>query len=450
VDDHQIFLAASRAALQFQRYAGVTQKGGDGMEMELREGIAKQIAVPKGCRDVLVWDTKTPGFFLRVFPSGRAMWGVRYHVAGKQRRVHLYDAVVRGTLAKARNEAADVRAKARLGTDVVAERAAAAQAKARTVTLGKVAERYLADRREARRPNGELAWRPRYLIEVERQLTNDWAPLAATAIKAVTRQSIVDVIDDIAVNQGRVAADRARTALGGLFAWAIDSGYADATPVLHIKSRAMKGARNRTLTPEELKEVWLAADAIGGDYAVIVKMLVLSGQRRDEIGSLAWSEIDFNTMRIDLPEARTKNHKRHLVPLSAEALAVLPPGPDNPERIMVFGRLGTGFSGWSKAKRELDATIAATRKERRAKPMPAWRIHDLRRTFVTMVNEQRLAPPHVVEAIVNHISGAKGGVAGVYNHALYLEERTQTLAAWGRFVRELVDKAPVNTCVSDK
>src|SRR5215475_3244517 len=111
------------------------------MEMELREGIAKLISVPKDCRDVLVWDTKTPGFFLRKFASGRAMWGVRYHVGAKQRRVHLYDAAVRGTLTKARNEAADVRAKARLGTDVVLERAAAAEASAKTITLGKLAQR---------------------------------------------------------------------------------------------------------------------------------------------------------------------------------------------------------------------------------------------------------------------------------------------------------------------
>src|SRR5215831_5721414 len=109
------------------RGRGSTRK----MEMELREGTAKLISVPKGCRDVLVWDTKTPGFFLRKFASGRAMWGVRYHVGTKQRRVHLYDAAVRGTLAKARSEAADVRAKARLGTDVVAERTAAAEAAAK-------------------------------------------------------------------------------------------------------------------------------------------------------------------------------------------------------------------------------------------------------------------------------------------------------------------------------
>src|SRR5215831_5092388 len=255
------------------RGRGSTRK----MEMELREGTAKLISVPKGQRDVLVWDTKTPGFFLRKFASGRAMWGVRYHVGVKQRRVHLYDAAVRGTLAKARNDAADVRAKARLGTDVVAERAAAAQASAKTITLGKLAERYLADRRGTKRPNGEPAWRPRYYLEVHRHLTKDWKPLAATAIKAIGRQDIVKVIDDIAANQGRTAADRARTALSGLYAWAIDGGYCEATPLLHIKRRAENGARERTLTEDELREVWLAADAMGGDYARIVKLLILTG-----------------------------------------------------------------------------------------------------------------------------------------------------------------------------
>ena len=414
------------------------------MEMELREGIAKLISVPKGRRDVLVWDIKTPGFFLRKFASGRAMWGVRYHVGTKQRRVHLYDAAVRGTLAKARNEAADVRAKARLGTDVVAERTAAAVATAKTITLGKLAERYLSDRRAAKRQGSEEpAWRPRYYLEVHRHLTKDWKPLAAKAINAIGRRDIVEVIDDIAASQGRVAADRARTALSGFYSWAIDGGYCEVTPLLHIKRRAENGARERTLTMDELREVWLAADAVGGDYSRIVKLLILTGQRRDEIGHLAWREINADVMRIDLPETRTKNHRPHIVPLSAEALAALPPRPDNSDRIMVFGRIGTGFSGWSKAKAELDEAIAAARRDRRVKgAMAPWRLHDLRRTFVTMVSEKRFALPHVVEAIINHVSGTKGGVAGVYNRALYLEERTQALASWGRFVGELVSCHP--------
>jgi integrase len=403
------------------------------MEMELREGIAKLIAVPKGRRDVLVWDTKTPGFFLRKFASGRAMWGVRYHVGAKQRRVHLYDAAVRGTLTKARSEAADVRAKARLGTDVVVERRAAVESTSQTIILGILVERYLADRRDA--------WRPRYFLEVERHLTKDWQPLAGTAIDAIARQNIIKVIDDVAAGQGRVAADRARSALSGLYTWAIDRGYLDATPVIHIKPRAINGARDRTLTAAELKEVWLAADGLGGDYGRIVKLLILTGQRREEIGSLAWTEIHANGdgMRIELPGERTKNHRPHIIPLSDEAAAALPRRPNTPDRIMVYGRLGTGFSGWSKAKAELDEAIAGARHSRRVKTnMVPWRLHDLRRTFVTMVGELGLAPPHVIEAIVNHVSGAKAGVAGTYNKALYLDERRQALAAWGRYVEELV------------
>jgi integrase len=410
------------------------------MEMELREGIAKLISVPKGHRDVLVWDTKTPGFFLRKFASGRAMWGVRYHVGKKQRRVHLYDAAVRGTLAKARSEAADVRARARLGTDVVAQRTVAAAASAKTVTLGKLVEIYLADRRAAKRKgSGEPLWRPRYLIEVERQLIRYWKPLAGTAIQVITRQDIVKVIGELAADHGAVTADRARAALSGLYVWAIDRGYCDASPVIHIKPRAEGGARERTLSLQELKEVWHAAGAVGGDYGRIVQLLILTGQRRNEIGGLAWTEIEANGdgTRIELPSERTKNHRPHIVPLSPEASKTLPPRADG--RLMVFGRIDSGFSGWSKAKTELDDAIAKERHHRRMRAsMPPWRLHDLRRTFVTMVSEKCLAPPHVVEAIVNHISGTKAGVAGTYNKALYLEERRQVLAAWGRYVREIV------------
>jgi integrase len=425
--------------------------------MELREGVAKLVAVPAGQRDLLVWDTKTPGFFLRKFASGRAMWGVRYHVGGKQRRVHLYDAAVRGTLAKAKKEAADVRAKARLGEDVVAARTAAAEASSKAVTLGKIAEIYLADRKAAKREgSGEPAWRSRYYLEVQRHLIKDWKPLAGTAIQAVTRQNAVDVIDGIAASQGRVAADRARTALSGLFAWSIDKGYLQATPLLHIKPRAVKGARERTLTPEEIAEVWRAAEAVGGDYRAIVRLLILTGQRREEIGRLAWSEVHENGgdgPRIELPGARTKNHKPHIVPLSAEAWEALPPRIDG--RVMVFGRLDSGYSGWSKSKEVLDAAIAAGRCARRVKaPMPVWRLHDIRRTVVTQLVESRtqatpggpevepfsFAEPHVVEVIVNHVSGHKSGIAGVYDKSKHLLARRKALEAWGRWVRELVDE----------
>lgn len=412
------------------------------MEMRLEEGIATRIVVPKGVRDVYVFDTEQPGFFLRKFASGRAMYGVKFSVAGKPRKVHLYDATIKGALGRARKEAGDVRAKARLGTDVVAEREAAKVAakeeEARQVnTLGAVAKKYLAARRS------DL--RPRSYVEVERHIDKHWKPLHGRPIDNITRTDLVGVIDDLERDSGKVAADRATTALSTLFAWAIDRGIVNGTPVLHIKRRAGSVSRERTLSPAELREVWRAADARGDDYGRIVKLLILTGQRKSEIGSLAWGEVVENGegTRIDLPGERTKNGLPHLVPLSPQALAQLPAKPDRHDpaaRTMVFGRRShTGFSGWSKAKSELDEEIAAARKKARIKEaMPHWTLHDLRRTLVTLMGELGIAPPHIIEAIVNHVSGHKAGVAGTYNKALYLEERRKALEAWGRYVEGLV------------
>ena len=118
------------------------------------------------------------------------------------------------------------------------------------------------------------------------------------------------------------------------------------------------------------------------------------------------------------------------MPLSDAALALLPVRRE--DRELLFGRRDGGFSGWSKAKAELDARIAAARKASGdRKPMPPWVLHDLRRSFVTHVSQLGFAPPHVVEAIVNHVSGHRSGVAGVYNRANYGVEKRAALDAWG-------------------
>jgi integrase len=426
------------------------------MEMKLEEGIAARIVVPKGVRDVYVFDTEQPGFFLRKFASGRAMYGVKFSVAGKPRKVHLYDATIRGALAKARKEAGDVRAKARLGTDVVAEREAAkaaaeAEATRRVNTLGKVVETYLKAR--------ETELRPRSFIEVKRHIEKNLKTLHGRPIEDITRPEIVGVIDEIERDSGKGEADGARRALGTLFAWAIDRSIVHATPMLHIKSRANSRGRERTLTSAELREVWQSTDAVDAegkrlvaeDYARIVKLLILTGQRRIEIGGLSWLEIfeqaNASAARIELPGERTKNHQPHIIPLSKQVLDLLPARRNSTE--MVFGRFDSdqnkGFSGWSKAKKELDAAILQGRRkiDAKAKAMPHWVLHDLRRTFVTMLGDLKIAPPHVVEAIVNHMGGVKAGVAGIYNKALYLEERRHALNAWGWHVETLVAAAPI-------
>jgi integrase len=168
----------------------------------------------------------------------------------------------------------------------------------------------------------------------------------------------------------------------------------------------------------------------------------LTGQRRSEIGDLRWSEIDLAKRQVELPGTRTKNGRPHLVPLPQAACATLANAPRRHDRDFVFGIGAGGFSGWSKSKADLDRRIAAAAKD--ANPMAPWTLHDLRRTFATHVSEHALAPPHVVEAIVNHISGAKAAEAGVYNRATYLSEKRRALDLWGAHLAALLARRPSN------
>ena len=263
--------------------------------------------MPEGQRDIQVFDDALPGFGIRKFASGKASYFVKFNVGTKQRRLTL-GKVVQGNLAEMRKRASTVLAKARLGQDSVAEKRAAASV--RSVTLGALVVDYLAQR--------QPKLRPRYYAEVKRQLERDWRPLHGHVVSSITRQEIVSVVDDIATGQGEVAADRARTALGVFFGWAIERHHLEHNPATNISRRAERGSRDRVLSEPELVEVWQACGE--NDYGRIVRLLILTGQRRQEIGDLVWAEIDQTKRQIDLPGERTKNGRAHVVPLSHEAL----------------------------------------------------------------------------------------------------------------------------------
>jgi len=218
-------------------------------------------------------------------------------------------------------------------------------------------------------------------------------------------------------------------------------GLVEANPVVGIKSGGV-ARRNRTLTVGELREVWLALGATSDDFARIVRLLICTGCRRDEVGQLSWSEVAENAdgPQLEIPGSRTKNHLAFVVPLSELALAQLPEKHEG--WALVFGRrAGGGYSGYSKSKKELDATIAANRKEKGiAEPMPAFCLHDLRRTTATMLRELRFADTHLVELCLNHISGTRSGVAGIYDRSERLEERRSALENWSDWISANVAK----------
>jgi integrase len=163
-------------------------------------------------------------------------------------------------------------------------------------------------------------------------------------------------------------------------------------------------------------------------------LLILTGQRANEIAALRWSEIDFKTNVINLPRDRTKNGRPHTIPLAATARALLVEVPVQEGRELVFGK-GTGsFGDWSNSKKNLDAAIAEGGNR---KPLPPWTIHDIRRSVATGMADLGVQP-HIIEAVLNHVSGHKGGVAGIYNRSSYAAEKAAALARWDEHVRSIV------------
>jgi integrase len=381
-------------------------------------------------RDGTTWDDDVKGLGLRV-QAGNRTWIVRYRVSGTQRQKSLPGAL---PLRKAREQAAEIIAAARRGVDTVADGRAAARARRdaeddkRRRSLGTIVESYLAC------AETELA--PATLRELRRYLRVAWAPLHDCDAEALERRTIVARLEEIARGSGPVAANRAKSYLSMALSFGVLRGLLERNACIGIKAIRKEEARERLLADAELRAIWHVV-AVGTDYGAIVRLLVLLGQRRDEVAGMRRSELDLDRALWRLPGERTKNGRPHDVPLPAQTVAILASRQPRPGRDLVFGERRGPFSGWSQAKSRLDAALA----------LPAWTLHDIRRTVVTGMVEIGVAP-HVVEAVVNHVSGHKGGVAGVYNRATYAAEKRAALQRWADHVERIVAGEPTDTVVA--
>ena len=230
--------------------------------------------------------------------------------------------------------------------------------------------------------------------------------------------------------------NRTRTSISAMYKWLDAEGLvAEGTNPAAGTATADEGpSRDRVLSNAELAEVWAA---LGEDHVSdIIRLLILTGQRRDEITKLRWSEIDFDKALLTLPPARTKNKRTHELPLAPQALAILKrwatnaAATDKANDGMVFEPVG-----WDLRKKRLDKVILANRG---GKPMPHWTLHDLRRTCATGLAELGVLP-HVIECILNHLSGFRAGVAAIYNRNRYLPEMREALGKWADYVERLAD-----------
>ena len=397
--------------------------------MRLTKPNVNSLKIPNAKSEMIVFDDQLPGFGIRLRAGGKRTWVAQYRIGLKQRRVTIGNAETLDP-DEARKRARDIIARVQLGGDPQVDKHA--NRSRAQLTLGSIIDRYLSIYAQQRLG-------ARTLIEVRRALKTQWKPLHEAAAHSLTRNSVAARLSEVADQSGPFAANRARSYLAAMYNWAIEQGLVDENPVVGTGKIAKEVSRDRVLSDSELAEIWRHVGF--GDYASVIKLLVLTGQRREEVAGMRWSELNFETATWSIGPQRTKNGRPHDVPLSKEALIILVGTRSYEGRDHVFGRGNGPFSGWSKAKVALDKRIAAARLalDRKATPMPAWRIHDLRRTAATRMADLGVQP-HVVEAVLNHVSGHKASVAGIYNRATYDTEKRAALNLWSKHMRKIIGR----------
>ncbi|UDL88110.1 site-specific integrase [Mesorhizobium sp. PAMC28654] len=437
-------------------------------KLKLTDATLKALKPPPAGQ-VDYFDNLLPSFGVRVAFTGTKTFFVFDRVGGKLKRMTIgrYGPSPLFGLAEAREKARTFKASAERGADPVDEakrEAAAAEAS----TFGKAVESFLA------RQKSRLA--ASTLREYKNCLTGqDVADWKDRQIFSISKADVKGVLDKIDKRGKPSACNHALAHIRLFFNDCIDRDLMEHSPANRVKALHDNTKRDRALSADELA---IVAAALRDDDATLCVMygvndvpplsdtlrdyfltLMLTGQRRAEVAGMTWDEVHDLTgkdPRWELSGNRTKNGLPHMVPLSPTVAAILQRrkalGDAERRKAEALAKRDGGealaklnsdavFAGTlhntNRAKVALDSRVTAVAKAMGRPALPHWTGHDLRRTMVTGMNEMGIAP-HVVEAVVNHISGAaKAGVAGVYNRALYLPERRAALNAWAHHVAAL-------------
>ena len=384
---------------------------------------AKSVAALKldGKTDVIFFDDDMPGFGyrLRLGGGGKVLrwWVVQYRRGGATRRFLLGSAAVLGAEA-ARAAAKKVLAKVALGEDPQADKHARRDKD--RLSFRSVIDEYLALKaREVR---------PKTLREITRYLTGPaFKPLHGMPVDKVSRKDVASRLIAIIREHGPIVAAKARAALSTLFMWAMQTGLIEHNPVIGTIQPKEGKPRERVLSDDELAAIWRACK--DDDYGRIVRLLILLGARRQEIGGLLWSELDLDNGRWLLSAQRSKNGRAHTLPLVPMALDLVKDVPRLASRDHLFGaRSNDGFTGWDDQKDALDERSGVI----------GWTLHDIRRSVATKLADIGVRP-HIIEQILNHQSGHKAGPAGIYNRSSYEREVRAALALWSDYVRSITE-----------
>ena len=301
-------------------------------------------------------------------------------------------------------------------------------ADARKLTFGVVSDQFIERYAQTR-------LRPRTVEAYKAALKGPRMPAwQEKPISSITRGHVMELIDSLEAEGKHATAKLTLAYLRKFFSWCAERDLISEVPTHRIRLNGTVKPRERALTTDELRRVWTAAGKVGGTDGALVKILMLTGQRRFETSVMRWhdlSGLETTDAMWSIPGEVTKNHRPHTVPLAPEVVVIINAQPRIDGSELVFTTTGrTPFSAFSRLKKQIDRQIADDGGE----PVAPWTLHDLRRSLVTGLNEQGIAAPHIIEACINHVSGLRGGIAGVYNRASYLDERRRALEAWAKLI----------------
>ena len=406
------------------------------------------------------------GLYLVVQPSGHKSWALRYKIDGRSRKLTIQEYPVFG-VDEARRAARAAKDSAKKGLDPAEqkkERLAEQKAARETDidTFAGVARLFIF--RHAQ-PNNK-GWKEQArLLGITRDpakpddhedprtfIAKPGSPAAILSRKPfekLTARDVHSVIEVIVDRGAPIASNKVLATMHKMFDWAIrrpDIGL-DKNPAANIE-RQPENERERVLKPQEIVLVWRAAEAVGYPFGPLVQLLLLTAQRLREVGGIVTSELSDGGTLWTLPAARAKNKVMNEIFLSSQAQRIIAalPSPESKAGYLFTTTGKTAVSGFSKAKKTLDAKmLELLRKdivEAGGDPTGAkidhWTFHDLRRTASTLMADEVGVAPHILEAVLNHVSGHKGGVAGLYNRAKYAKPKAEAWRAWAGHLETIV------------
>jgi integrase len=417
-------------------------------------------AEPLESGDLYIWDTgkgAVSGFGLKVTAAGGKTFVQQYRMRGAKvdRRIKI-GKFGDWTVEQARDRARELRRDVDAGVDPFDKREAEQRARDESKRLSVdrsfsvVADQFLAYYRTAPREKGARKGRKRSestIRMVEGAMRMLKAHFGSTRVDIITTGELRACFDNIPGE--RIATRKNVDASARVFwRWAIERELVQSNLFAAIKSPSATASRDRVHSDDQLALVWRATRKMSYPFAPIFRLLILTGQRREEVSAMDWSEVSKEEKLWRIPGTRTKNGNEQIVPLSADAISELQAiavKEEWPRAGLIFTVTGkTAVSGHSAAKRRLDAKITNLAIEAGLEQIPAWRVHDFRRTVATGL--QRLGIRfEVTEAVLNHSSGSRGGIAGIYSRHDWADEKREALAKWAKHVAALNRPKDIST-----